>query len=35
MVVDDEGECHVGSCRWAGNDEGRVLGLNQVTRFAR
>ena len=34
-VVDVEGEGHAGLCRWAGNNEGRVLGLDQVTRVAR
>jgi hypothetical protein len=34
-VVEGEGEGHTGSCRWAGNNEGRVLGLDQVTRVAR
>jgi hypothetical protein len=28
VVVDGEGEGHVGSCRWTESDEGRALGLN-------
>jgi hypothetical protein len=27
-VVDDEGECHAGSCQWTGRSEGRALGLD-------
>jgi hypothetical protein len=27
-IVDDEGEGHAGPCRWSGNDEERVLGLD-------
>jgi hypothetical protein len=28
-VVDDEGEDHAGSCRWAKSGEGRALGLDR------
>lgn len=31
VVVDGEGEGHVGSCRWTESDEGRALGLNWGT----
>jgi hypothetical protein len=33
-VVNDEGEDHVGSCRWTWSGEGRVLGLDRGTREA-
>jgi hypothetical protein len=32
MVVDDEGEGHVGLCRWIRNGERRALGLDRGTR---
>jgi hypothetical protein len=31
-VVDNEGEDHVGSCRWTGCSEGRALSLDQGAR---
>jgi hypothetical protein len=34
-MVDDEGEGHVGSCRWTRSDKGWALGLDRGTKEAR
>jgi hypothetical protein len=34
-MVEDEGEGHVGSCRWTRSDKGWALGLGRGTKEAR